>query len=304
MRKLFLIIQILLITISVKAQLWCTPNSVWHFDNSNPLWDTKYTKQTYLYDTLVGTTIFNKIKNETHGYNINGQINNYSYFYTSLQNNVVFFNSTNTNISDSDTLIYFGPIGSKWRCWKNGGTSCAQSFIEIVDAGTSTIQGQNLIWRKINYTNYYMFGTTNQSTQTGTDTIFERIGYKHLAFQFLGYCSDVPDAVPSSFRCFQDNQININSTNKVCDFTTGIFENTHHFNSISIYPNPTISILNIIDKQNQFQNATIQIKNYLGQVIFTTPFTSQINLQNLSAGMYFLTVKDKDYLKTVKIIKE
>jgi AAA15 family ATPase/GTPase len=73
---------------------------------------------------------------------------------------------------------------------------------------------------------------------------------------------------------------------------------------ISIYPNPTTSFLNIVDKDNQLQNATIQIKNYLGQIVLSSPFTSQINLQNLSAGMYFLTVKDKDYLKTFKIIRE
>ena len=75
-------------------------------------------------------------------------------------------------------------------------------------------------------------------------------------------------------------------------------------NSIKLFPNPTNSIINIDDEKKQFQNATIEIKNYLGQVVFTTPFASQINLQNFSAGMYFLTVKDKDYEKTVKIIKE
>jgi hypothetical protein len=60
----------------------------------------------------------------------------------------------------------------------------------------------------------------------------------------------------------------------------------------------------MIDNQNQFQNATIEIKNYLGQVVFTTPFTSQINLQNLTAGMYFLTAQDNSSSKTVKFIKQ
>ena len=73
---------------------------------------------------------------------------------------------------------------------------------------------------------------------------------------------------------------------------------------IKIFPNPTASIINIVDENNAFANSTIEIKTYLGQVVFTTPFNSQINLQNFSAGMYFLTVKDKDYLKTFKIIKE
>ena len=301
MKTILLFISLSILISNAKAQLWCTQNSVWHFDTSNPLWDTKYTKQTYLYDTLVGTTIFNKIKNETHGYNINGQINNYSYFYTSLQNNVVFFNSTNTNISDSDTLIYFGPIGSKWRCYKNGGTSCAQSFIEIVDAGTSTIQGQNLIWRKINYTNYYMFGTTNQSTQTGTDTIFERIGYKHLAFQFLGYCSDVPDAVPSSFRCFSDNQLSINSTSLTCNYTTSIYENRSSENPLVVIPNPAKDYVEIRTNEKII---TFEVIDILGNVILTAPFSNQIDISSLASGLFFITVESKSYKKTIKFIKE
>ena len=64
-------------------------------------------------------------------------------------------------------------------------------------------------------------------------------------------------------------------------------------NSLSIFPNPTNSILNIIDKQNQFQNATIVIKNYLGQVVFVSAFNNQIDLSQLSSGMYYIVIKDK-----------
>ena len=52
------------------------------------------------------------------------------------------------------------------------------------------------------------------------------------------------------------------------------------------------------------QNSTIEIKNYLGQIVLSSPFTSQINLSNLSVGMYFLTIQDKSNSKTVKIIKK
>ncbi|MCC6182262.1 MAG: T9SS type A sorting domain-containing protein, partial [Bacteroidia bacterium] len=45
------------------------------------------------------------------------------------------------------------------------------------------------------------------------------------------------------------------------------------------------------------------IKNYLGQLVYASAFTSQINLSNLSAGMYFLTVEEKDIKKIVKLIK-
>lgn len=75
-------------------------------------------------------------------------------------------------------------------------------------------------------------------------------------------------------------------------------------NHLSVSPNPINSILNIVDENNRFQNANIEIKNYLGQVVYITPFTNQINLSDLSAGMYFLTVQDKENRKTFKIVKE
>lgn len=83
----------------------------------------------------------------------------------------------------------------------------------------------------------------------------------------------------------------------------GLKENNLSQN-IQIYPNPTASILNIVDKYNQLQNSTIEIKNYLGQTIYSAPFTSQIDLQSFSSGMYFLTLEVKDSKRTVKIIKK
>lgn len=100
--------------------------------------------------------------------------------------------------------------------------------------------------------------------------------------------------------------LTINNTNvligQVCTMV-GIKEINTTYN-INIYPNPTTSILNISDEQNELQNSTIEIKNCFGQVVFTTPFTNQINLSNLSTGIYFLTMQDKSTQKTIKIIKQ
>lgn len=74
--------------------------------------------------------------------------------------------------------------------------------------------------------------------------------------------------------------------------------------NIMFYPNPTTSILNIVDENNQFQDATIQIKNNLGQLIFSSPFANQIDLSSLSAGMYFLTIDNIEKRRVIKIIKE
>ncbi|MES2764067.1 MAG: T9SS type A sorting domain-containing protein [Bacteroidota bacterium] len=74
--------------------------------------------------------------------------------------------------------------------------------------------------------------------------------------------------------------------------------------SFSLYPIPTNSILKIIDENKQLQNATIEIKNPLGQTVFSVPFTNQIDISSLALGMYFLTVQDKEKKRTVKVVKE
>lgn len=74
--------------------------------------------------------------------------------------------------------------------------------------------------------------------------------------------------------------------------------------NIKVYPNPTTSIINISDEQNELQNSTITIQNNLGQSVFSSPFTSQIDLSGFSAGMYFLTIQSNSANKITKIIKE
>lgn len=73
---------------------------------------------------------------------------------------------------------------------------------------------------------------------------------------------------------------------------------------LGIYPNPTTGILNIKDEFNLLQDATIEIKDYLGQIVFTSTFSNQIDISNLATGLYFLSIKYEYAEKTVKFIKE
>jgi hypothetical protein len=88
-----------------------------------------------------------------------------------------------------------------------------------------------------------------------------------------------------------------------CDYYASIKENNNVV-QFNVYPIPSSSILNIIDEQNLLLNSTIEIKNYLGEIVLTTLFTSQINISSLSSGMYFLTLQDKVNQTTIKFIKE
>jgi hypothetical protein len=75
---------------------------------------------------------------------------------------------------------------------------------------------------------------------------------------------------------------------------------------ISIYPNPTNGIINIettfLDK-----NLKIEVYNNLSELLFeqkSVGKTNQINLSNLSNGIYFIKlISDEKVLKTQKIIR-
>lgn len=294
-------------TFSVKSQIWCSPGSVWHYDTSNPAFSTTYTKQTYLYDTLVGTVMFNKIRSHRVGEGVSGPINNTIFFYTSIQNNVVLYNSSNYALPmATDTLFYFGPVGAKWRA-NPSGTSCSHSFMEITEVGSSVIQGETLNWHRVAYKNYYYYGTIQQVEVNGIDTLFERMGCMGMAFQFGGHCADYTDAYPARFRCFQDNDINLNVTNKTCDYTTGIHEFTKDENLFTLHPNPTTGMVTVTLNKTMDSDATLELCTVLGQVVYSEKTSQEsivLNIRELKNGIYVLRITGDKTFSVKKIIKE
>ena len=75
-------------------------------------------------------------------------------------------------------------------------------------------------------------------------------------------------------------------------------------NSFDIYPNPTNSILNIKSNYQQLQNATIEIKNTLGQLVYFDVYLPQINISYLPSGIYFITLNHKETKRTIKFVKD
>ncbi len=75
--------------------------------------------------------------------------------------------------------------------------------------------------------------------------------------------------------------------------------------SVSIYPNPANTVLHLhVDKKTSL--ASIHITDVLGNVVLTEiPETTTINIQNLQAGIYFLTVKNNvNQITNLKFIKD
>jgi hypothetical protein len=71
------------------------------------------------------------------------------------------------------------------------------------------------------------------------------------------------------------------------------------------YPNPTNDLL-IIETSRSEQH-TIEIHSLKGQLIYSTKIdgpTLRIDLSSFEKGLYFMTVRSRDYVRTEKIIKQ
>ncbi|MBD3863836.1 T9SS type A sorting domain-containing protein [Olleya marilimosa] len=72
-------------------------------------------------------------------------------------------------------------------------------------------------------------------------------------------------------------------------------------NSIKLYPNPVIDVVNI--KTNQtIEN--VSVFNVNGQKVLEIANQSQINISNLPIGMYFLNINTNQSNQTIKILKQ
>ncbi len=92
-------------------------------------------------------------------------------------------------------------------------------------------------------------------------------------------------------------------TSTCTSITTVGLQNVVSTSDIKIYPNPTNGILNVSLKDAD-KSSTLKIVNSVGQVVFQTLVSkdnSQINIQHLTAGLYFVQLNNS---KPVRLIKE
>lgn len=72
---------------------------------------------------------------------------------------------------------------------------------------------------------------------------------------------------------------------------------------VSIYPNPVSDIINI--NTTSIEKYSVEIFNMLGEKILSSANSShhsQLNIENLETGLYFILVKTKNEIVTQKII--
>jgi|GEM_PF-3009276 len=282
--KVFLLIFSCLSALNFNAQAWCAPGSIWYNDYGGSA-ASGFSKQTYLYDTLVGSQTYNKIQVYKQGVRgFSGAIHNFSqqsYAYTKTLNNVVYL--------DKDTLFSTAfSLGTKWRLPLNEGAGRCQSIVTLTDTGHLSLQGVS---------HKYLAVTINKENYSFFDTIIDKIGYlKTYVFLPGNWCmSDCLPEFGGALKCFSNNHININYAQTNCDEYPYATSLTKIFRqgSVTFYPNPTNGLLHIAS--TTLQEYIISICDLTGKQIKAIGIQAgtnepKIDLSFLSEGFYFVRI--------------
>jgi N-acetylneuraminic acid mutarotase len=89
------------------------------------------------------------------------------------------------------------------------------------------------------------------------------------------------------------------------DADVSVSELLANSNLLAIYPNPVIGNVFSLELEVELNNASYSILNSEGKVMVTEPFltsTKTIQRNNLSAGIYFITIQNKNQLLATKKI--
>jgi len=139
----------------------------------------------------------------------------------------------------------------------------------------------------------------------GTKYVMEKIGSIQGFLEPYSY--DFESG--SSLNCYSENQItlyNEPSSSTTCDITLGLNETISQQENISIFPNPASSELKVVTKNGE-QIIKVQIKNYLGQLIYMYNQSNSsfiCDISSLESGVYFIAVETSTGSICKKIAKQ
>jgi hypothetical protein len=77
-------------------------------------------------------------------------------------------------------------------------------------------------------------------------------------------------------------------------------------NELVLYPNPVSNVLNF-KNSNGVEISSLKITNILGETVYTDAYAegkTSIDVSNLSAGIYILSVNSRDSVQQIKFQKK
>lgn len=183
---------------------------------------------------------------------------------------------------------------------------------------TVELQGTNEETPSTGFNNFYVFISDTPFSDFPSTTTADLINesdysYLHSGGNVRKVSQDNLNVVGRYMRIQSNEPINtslkfaeIEVIGRTYDDTTLSNDNDNETASFKVYPNPTEGLVNI-DLGSTHQEVSFTLTNMLGQELLRLKKheieTTQIPIQG-SQGIYFLTIKTKNYTQTVKLIKE
>jgi Secretion system C-terminal sorting domain len=314
-KKVLVSFVFLSIVVLAKAQVWAPATGTYWYKTfaTDPMSCSQgYCKFDYYKDSLIGSNNCQAIRRYRYNQCWNGLFSNYDkYYYTYTSNQITYVNdylsTGSVQTQTFDTLFYMNaPIGYKWLVSPNSFTNCSgpKSIVTVLDSGHKVIQNVNLKWQKVSISR---FCGNAANTLSVIDTIYERFGYLQTdIFEPYNFCSNITDLGSSTpFRCYGDNQIisfKYKGLASNCDYVLSVNDEKYKKSKITLYPNPTSSLISI-STDGSIKN--IQLYNALGQLVDYKKINSTtIDVSGLQVGIYYINISTNENSFTHKIIKQ
>lgn len=281
--KTLTIITLLLISISLNAQVFAPDEAVWYYSyDPDVTLDDGYQKIEVVGDTLINEKMCKILQRTNIGYSHWDQK-----YYEIDAGKILLYEEDSVVYFKKDSLFhvlydYSAKAGDSFYSISLI-SSCNEPFLVEIDSIT-TIDFDGVPLKKFHIGEYYYL---------------EKIGYPDYMFRFQIPCEPLTGPhYPGPLRCYFDNSVGNLSTDIVssCDYITSSNQIRLNNNSIKIYPNPSQRQESINIEISDENVKKIAIYNSIGQLIKNHNIidnnNATISIEN--SGNYIVCFKDKN----------
>ncbi len=148
-----------------------------------------------------------------------------------------------------------------------------------------------------------MYNLPNPTSQTGLVAYYKFEGNYQNVQGNAAYDGVASGASISNI----DNPLYTGSVNESFCYPVSVENISKETKGFSVYPNPVSSTLNIVAEKSITSSVEMVLTNMVGDVVLQQKrqfSTYALNMENLPAGFYFLTLKNEDWIRTLKIVKQ
>ena len=310
MKQLITFLTIVLCLVA-KAQItFPAAGADWHFETRSNGFSGPYTyantEVKYIKDTLfMGRTV--KVLGANISYFLTAYVNS-GHVFTYTSNDSVFFYNSQT-LNQWQLLYSFNtPAGQSWQLQVQDKNGIDTIHVRVDSVKNTLVNSVSLKTLFVTYTEINHF--PNSISHSFPSVIYDRIGDTQYLFNYMSDWIPLCDGCTfiEGLLCYQDSTFALYQpdTAKSCSYTyTGIKQFTGNNEQVTVWPNPASNSLQVAVSNGQV--TSIYIHDVLGNEVNAghvelVATSAQIDVSNLTNGVYFVEVRTREGTCTKKVI--